>query len=49
MLKEIPRKGIAHVTLICKAIIRTEYFSVQWKVAEIIMILKSGKKKSQLI
>jgi hypothetical protein len=29
--KEMPRKGIVHLTAICNAIIRTGYFQVQWK------------------
>jgi hypothetical protein len=43
ILKEMPRKGIVHLTTICNAIIRTGYFPVQWKVAQIIMILRPGK------
>jgi hypothetical protein len=39
----MPRKGIVHLTSIRNYIIRTGYFSVQWKVAQIIMIPKSGK------
>jgi hypothetical protein len=42
ILKEMPRKGIVHLTTICNAIIRTGYFPVQWKVAQII-IPKPGK------
>jgi hypothetical protein len=43
ILKEMPREGIVHLTTICNAIIRTEYFPVQWKVAQILMIPKPGK------
>jgi hypothetical protein len=43
ILKEIPRKGNANLTTICNTIIRTGYFPVQWKVAQIIMIPKPGK------
>jgi hypothetical protein len=39
----VPRKGIAHLTTIYNTIIRMGYFPVQWKVAQIIMIPKSGK------
>jgi hypothetical protein len=39
----MPRKGIVHLTTTCNAIIRTGYFPVQWKVAQIIMIPKPGK------
>jgi hypothetical protein len=42
-LKEVPRKGIVHLSIICNVIIRTGYFPVQWKVAQIIMIPKPGK------
>jgi hypothetical protein len=42
-LKEMPRKGIVHVTTICSPVIRREYFPAQWKVAQIIMIQKPGK------
>jgi hypothetical protein len=43
LLKEMPRKCIVHLTTICNAIIRTGYFPVKWKVAQIIMIPKPGK------
>jgi hypothetical protein len=43
ILKEMWRKGIAHLTTICNAIIRAGYFWVQLKVAHIIMIPKPGK------
>jgi hypothetical protein len=39
----MPRKGIVHLTTICSAIIRTGYFPIEWKVAQIIMILRPGK------
>jgi hypothetical protein len=39
----MPRKDIVHLTIISNAIIRMGYFSVQWKVAQIIMIPKPGK------
>jgi hypothetical protein len=43
MLKEMPRKGIVHLTTICYAIIRTGYFPVQWKVTQITMIPNPSK------
>jgi hypothetical protein len=43
ILKQMPRKGVVHLTAICKAIIRTRYFPVQWKVRQIITIHKPGK------
>jgi hypothetical protein len=39
----MPRKGVVHLTAICNAIIRMGYFSVQWKVVQIIMIPEPGK------
>jgi hypothetical protein len=43
ILKEMPIKGIVHLTTICNSIIRMGYFPVQRKVAQIIMIPKPGK------
>jgi hypothetical protein len=43
ILKEMPSKGIVHLTTICNSIIRIGYFPVQWKVAQIIMIPKLDK------
>jgi hypothetical protein len=42
-LKEMTIKSIIHLTTIWNPIIRTGYFPVQWKVAQIIMIPKHGK------
>jgi hypothetical protein len=42
ILKEMPTKGIVHLTTICNAIIRTGYFPVEWNLAQIIMIPKPG-------
>jgi hypothetical protein len=39
----MPKNGIVHLTIICNAIARMEYFPVQWKVVQIIMIPKIGK------
>jgi hypothetical protein len=39
----MPRKCIVHLTTIFNAVIRTGYFPVQWKVAQITMIPKPGK------
>jgi hypothetical protein len=43
ILKEMPRKGIVHLTAIWNSYIRTGYLRVQRKVAQIIMIPKPGK------
>jgi hypothetical protein len=43
ILKEMPRKGIVHLTTIGNTTVRTGYSPVQWKVALIIMIPKPGK------
>jgi hypothetical protein len=43
MLKEMPRKGIVHLTTVRNSINTKGYFPVQLKVAQIIMITKPGK------
>jgi hypothetical protein len=43
ILKEMPRKGIGHLTTMRNAVIIMGYFPIQWKVARIIMIPKPGK------
>jgi hypothetical protein len=43
ILKNLPDKGLKLLTYIYNAILRLEYFPSQWKVAEVIMILKPGK------
>ena len=43
ILKELPHVGIKAITLIFNSILRTGYFPVQWKVSQIITILKPGK------
>ena len=43
ILKELPRKGILLITFIFNAILRLEYFPLQWKVAQVIVIPKPGK------
>jgi hypothetical protein len=48
ILKELPRKGIGHLTAICNAIIRNGYYPIQWKVAQILMIPKPGKPADEV-
>jgi hypothetical protein len=48
ILKELPRKGIVHLMAICYAIIRTGYYPIQWKVAQIIMTPKPGKPANEV-
>ena len=43
LLKELPRKGVVMLTYLFNAAIRLKYVPDMWKVAEIIMIAKSGK------
>lgn len=43
ILKELPEIGIEILKLIFNAILRHQYFPLQWKVAQIIMISKPGK------
>lgn len=48
ILKELPRKAIVFLTMLFNAVLRTEYFPSQWKVAQIIVILKPGKPANQV-
>src|SRR5436190_1777997 len=47
VLKELPRKGIIFLTLIFNAILRLEYFPLQWKLAQIVVVPKVGKPANQ--
>ena len=44
MLKELPPKIIRFITIIMNATLRLQHFPEQWKVAEIILILKKVKR-----
>jgi hypothetical protein len=44
VLQELSQKGFKAITQIYNAILRIEYFPCQWKVRQIIMIPKPGKK-----
>lgn len=43
MMKELPRKAIVMLTQLFNTVLRLKYFPAQWKVAEVILILKPGK------
>lgn len=48
ILKELPDIVIQYITLIFNAVLRIEYFPAQWKVGQIIMIRKPGKKDNEV-
>jgi hypothetical protein len=48
ILKELPLKGLLLLTAILNAILRIEYFPVDWKRALVVVILKPGKPVNQL-
>lgn len=48
MLKNLPDKGIMKLTYLFNASIRLGYFFEQWKIAEIITILKPGKSLNEI-
>jgi hypothetical protein len=43
ILKELPELGIIYFTQLFNAILRTGFFSAQWKVTQIVMIPKPSK------
>ncbi|MFS5355118.1 reverse transcriptase family protein, partial [Streptococcus agalactiae] len=45
MVKQLPRKGIAAITNIINAVLRTRHFPTGWKQADIIMFSKPKKDK----
>lgn len=47
MLKELPKKTLVQLTQIYNAILRTQYFPLCWKTAEIILIHKPGKPENE--
>jgi hypothetical protein len=49
ILKELPVIGIKYLTQLFNAVLLTGYFPAQWKVAQIILILKPGKPPNELI
>ncbi|KMQ86445.1 reverse transcriptase [Lasius niger] len=44
ILQNLPEKGWKFLTQLFNAILRTSFFPLQWKVSQIILILKPGKK-----
>jgi hypothetical protein len=48
ILKELLPIGITNLTKLFNAILLTEYFPSQWKVAQFILILKPGKPPNEL-
>lgn len=47
LMKELPRKGIVKLTYLINAAFRLRYVPMQWKVTEVIMILKPGKPPNE--
>ena len=43
ILKELPSLGIKYLVYIFNAVLRLHYFPLQWKVAQVVLILKPGK------
>jgi hypothetical protein len=48
ILKELPITGIKYLTQLFNAVFLKECFPAQWKVAQIILILKPGKPRNEL-
>jgi hypothetical protein len=48
IIKELPIIGIKYLTQLLNAVLLKGYFLAQWKVAQIILILKSGKPPNEL-
>ena len=48
ILKEVSQKGLRGIAQIYKAILQTEYFPCQWKVGQIIMIVKPRKNPNDI-
>jgi hypothetical protein len=49
ILNELPDVGMRAITLIFNSIVRTGYFLGQWKVSQIIRILKPGKPADEVM
>jgi hypothetical protein len=48
ILKELSYKGLRAITQIYNAVFQIEYFPCQWKVGQIITIVKPGKNPNDL-
>jgi hypothetical protein len=48
ILKELPTIGIKYLTQLFNAVLLKGYFLAEWKVAQIILILKPGKPPNEL-
>lgn len=48
MLKELPEKALRLLTIIYNTILRLNYFPLQWKVAQIILLQKPGKNPEDI-
>lgn len=48
ILKELPKKAYIYLTALFNAILRTGHFPSQWKVSEVVMLLKPGKPAHQV-
>jgi hypothetical protein len=48
ILKELPTIGIKYLTQLFNAVLLIGYFPAQWKVSQIILILKPGKPPNEL-
>jgi len=48
ILKLLSQKGLRAITQIYNVIIQTDYFPCQWKVGQIIMIVKPGKNPNNM-
>jgi hypothetical protein len=48
ILKELPIIGIKYLTQLFNAILLTGYLPAQWKITQIVLILKPGKPPNEL-
>jgi hypothetical protein len=48
ILKELPIVGIKYLTQLCNAVLLKGYFPEQWKLVQVILILKPGKPPHEL-
>lgn len=48
VLKKLPRKGIVFLTMLFNSVLRVGYFPLQWKMSQIVMVPKPGKKPTQI-